>query len=181
VANHAAFLRGVNLASRRRVSAADLRSCFEGLGFDDVAAFRASGNVVFEARREPRPKMTARIEKALAKSLGFEVSVFIRTADEVRAVAEHQPFGRKAVAASMGKLQVLLLAGSPSARARTQVQSLETPKDRLELGTRELFWLPSGGTQQSALDLAAIEKLVGPTTMRTKGTVEQMAAKFFSG
>lgn len=52
--------------------------------------------------------------------------------------------------------------------------------DRLAFGPRELFWLPSGGTRDSALDMKTIEKLLGPTTMRTKGTVEQLVAKHFA-
>ena len=47
----AAFLRGMNLGNRR-ISNADLRAEFESLGFQSVATFRASGNVVFEAPRE---------------------------------------------------------------------------------------------------------------------------------
>ena len=50
----------------------------------------------------------------------------------------------------------------------------------MAFGKRELFWLPSGGTLESALDRQALDKLLGPTTMRTKGTVEQLAAKFFA-
>jgi hypothetical protein len=32
----------------------------------------------------------------------------------------------------------------------------------------------------SELDLKAVEKLIGPNTMRTNGTVEQIAAKYFA-
>jgi hypothetical protein len=34
--------------------------------------------------------------------------------------------------------------------------------------------------RDSALDLGSIEKLLGPTTMRTKGTIELLAAKYFA-
>lgn len=44
---------------------------------------------------------------------------------------------------------------------------------------RELYWLPSAGTQKSDLDWKAIEAALGVGTMRTIGTVEQIAAKFF--
>ena len=57
---------------------------------------------------------------------------------------------------------------------------LASDEDRLAFGERELYWLPSGGTQRSALDLKAIGALLGPTTMRTKGTIDQLAAKYFS-
>ena len=48
MSRYAAFLRAINLGPRRRLSGADLRARFEGLGFTDVETFRTSGNVVFE-------------------------------------------------------------------------------------------------------------------------------------
>lgn len=177
---HAAFLRGINLGRRRRVSGADLRSLFEELGFRDVDSFRTSGNVVFGADRESLTKMSGRIEDGLAGSLGYEVVIYLRKASDVRAIAEHEPFARALVKASKGKLQVMLLRDKPAAARRRDVLALATDEDRLALEDRELYWLPSGGTRDSALDLTGVEQLIGPTTMRTKGTLEQLAAKYFA-
>lgn len=177
---YAAFLRGVNLGSRRRASSADLRSCFEGIDLEAVETFRTSGNVVFEAGRESRAKLTGRIEQALAESLGYDVTVFLRTAKEIQAIADQQPFPAKLVEASKGKLQVSMLSEKPAAAVRKRVLALATEKDRLAFGDREIYWLPSGGTRDSALDLKAVEKQLGAWTMRTKGTVELLAAKNFA-
>jgi uncharacterized protein (DUF1697 family) len=179
--SHAAFLRGINLGARRRAGAEKLRSVFEGMGFDDVATFRTSGNVVFAGGREPASKLTARIEKELAGALGFEVTVFLRTAREVRAIAAERPFPSADVAASKGKLQVALLPAKPTTMKRNEALALATDDDRLALRGRELYWLPGGGTRDSALNQVAIEKLVGPWTMRTMGTLEQLTAKYFAG
>jgi uncharacterized protein (DUF1697 family) len=178
MSRYAAFLRGVNLGPRRRAGAAELRSVFENLGFREVSPFRTSGNVVFEADREPRAKLAARIEEGLEEELGFDVAVFLRTAGEIGAIAGHEPFPSKQTAASKGKLQVVLLAAKPAAKTRKEVLGLAMEEDRLAFGDRELYWLPSGGTRDSGLDLKRIEKLLGATTMRTKGTLEQIAAKF---
>ena len=88
VSKYAAFLRAVNLGPTRKISSADLRSAFEELGFDNVNTFRTSGNVVFEAGREPA---AGRIEKALAAVVGDKVPIFLRTEGEIRALAEHRP------------------------------------------------------------------------------------------
>jgi uncharacterized protein (DUF1697 family) len=181
MASYAAFLRAVNLGSNRKASGTDLRAVFEGLGFKDVDTFRNSGNVVFDAGRESAAKLTKRIEAGLEEGLGFEVVTFLRTANDVLAIAADEPFAPKLVEASKGKVQVWILPEKPPQGARKQVLALGTDADRLAFGTRELYWLPSGGTQKSELDQAAIAKLLGPTTMRTKGTIEQLAAKYFAG
>ena len=83
------------------------------------------------------------------------------------------------VAKSKGKLQISILPKKPSAAARKEVLALATDEDPLVFGERELYWLPSGGLLESDLDLSMIEKLIGPSTRRTMGTMEQLAAKFF--
>jgi uncharacterized protein (DUF1697 family) len=175
---YAAFLRGINVGSAHRIGSGELRAVFEELGLRDVATFRASGNVVFGAAGEPVAELAARIEAGLEAALGYDVAVFLRTADELRAIAAHEPFSGDAEG---GKLQVAMLAGKPAPSARKQVLGLSTDDDRLAFGERELYWLPRGGTQESALDLKTIDKLLGVMTMRTKNTVEQMTAKYFGG
>ena len=176
---YAAFLRAVNLGSVNKASKERLRELFEDAGLRDVATFRTSGNVIFSADRATAGKLTTLIEKSLADGLGFAVPVYLRSERELRAIAAEQPFERAAVEASKGKLQVSLLSRPPSKAARGKVLALATEADRLAFGRRELFWLPRGGTQESELDQQTIAKLLGPATMRTMGTVEQIAAKFF--
>jgi uncharacterized protein (DUF1697 family) len=173
---YAAFLRGVNLGSTRKTGSAELRACFGAAGFEDVQTFRTSGNVVFAARRKPGQ---AKIEKALAGAFGFDVEVFLRTGAEIGAIAGHEPFDPELVEASDGKLQVSLLHRLPGAADRKRVLALGSDTDRLAFGERELYWLPSGNMRDSGLDLSAVAKLIGSSTMRTKGTIELLDAKFF--
>jgi uncharacterized protein (DUF1697 family) len=179
MARYVAFLRGVNLGSRRRVKGEDLRLCFEGLGFEDVATFRASGNVIFASpKREAEGKLTTRIEAGLGKQLGFDVTVFLRSCEEVAKIAARQPFDPKLVAKSKGKLQVAFYGKKPPAKAKTAVLELAGDENRLALEGRELYWLPSAGISESNLDWRPIDAALGQGTMRTMGTVEQIAAKY---
>jgi uncharacterized protein (DUF1697 family) len=174
-----AFLRGMNLGGRR-ITNEELRSHFETLGCDGVATFRASGNVIFE-QDEPAPKLTARLESGLADALGYEVPVFLRSAKELLAIAAHEAFDAKLVDASKGKLQVGLLVKKPPAGAVKKALAMSTGADRLGVDGREFYWLPDGGLSDSELDLKALAAALGPTTIRTKGTIDQIAAKHFSG
>jgi len=176
---YAAFLRGINVGGRKATKE-QLRAGFEKIGCEDVTTFRASGNVVFTAAGGAA-QLAARIERGLEQSLGYEVATFVRTAKEIKAIAAHDPFDAGVVEAAKGKLHVVLLASKPAAQARKRVLALHTDDDRLALHGRELYWLPSGGLMESAVGMNGITNAVGPNTMRTKGTVEQLAAKFFPG
>ena len=174
---YVAFLRGMNLGNRR-IKNDELRAEFEALGFAEVASFRASGNVIFGSDKGlSESTLTEETETGLRERLGYAVPVFLRSCAEVTAIAAQRPFATKLVKASKGKLQVLLLAKKPSAAPRKKVLALASAEDRLAIEGRELFWLPSGGTIDSALDLKAIDAALGKGTMRTMGTIEQIAAK----
>jgi uncharacterized protein (DUF1697 family) len=176
---YAAFLRGMNVGGHR-VTNAELCGLFAELGFEDAVAFRTSGNVVLEADG-PKGDLSARIEEGLAAELGYEVPVFLRGSAEINGIVAQEPFPAAAVEASKGKLQVLLLAAKPPAKARDEALAHASDEDRLAIHGSELYWLPSGGISESDLDLKAIGRLLGIGTMRTKGTIDLIAAKHFAG
>ena len=174
---YVAFLRRMNLGGRR-ISNEELRSHFEALGCEDVATFRASGNVIFAADGGSEAQLTGQLEAGLGERLGYEVPVFLRSAAELTAVASHEPFEARHLKASRGKLQVAFLSDEPEASAAREALAHATDEDRLAIADRELYWLPDGGLSESDLDLKALADILGPTTIRTKGTVEQIVAKY---
>lgn len=175
---YVAFLRGMNLGGRR-VKNDDLRRHFEEIGFEEVATFRASGNVVFATgEREAEGKLAQRVEGELGERLGYEVPVYLRSVEEVAAIAARKPFGAAAVKRSKGKSQVSFLRKKPSAAAKRKALAAASEEDLLAIEGRELHWLPSGGISESNLDWKPIEAALGPGTIRTMGTVEQIAAKY---
>jgi len=178
MSRYVAFLRGMNLGGRR-IKNEELRIEFETLGFAEVACFRASGNVVFASEELDEPTLTVRIETGLGEALGYAVPIFLREARELREVAARKPFDT--AVASKGKLQVAFLPTAPSGSASKDALALATDEDRLAIEGRELYWLPSGGISESGLDLKALEAAVGPWTMRTMATIEQIVAKHLSG
>lgn len=176
----AAFLRGMNLG-RRRISNADLRAHVEALGFADVATFRASGNVVLTAPGDDDLDAIARrLESGLAAALAYDVPVFARSAEQVRAIAALQPFADDALAASTGKPQVMLLTRRPGAAARRAALALAPDGDLFAFEGADLHWLPAAGLSDSELDFNALAQTIGPATVRTKGTIELIAAKHFA-
>jgi uncharacterized protein (DUF1697 family) len=121
--------------------------------------------------------LTTQIGAGLEESLGYEVPVFLRSAAELLAIAGREPFEASLVAASKGKLQVAFLLDAPTKKQRKAALDLATDEDRLAIEGRELYWLPSGSMSESELDLEAIGVALGLTTIRTKGTVDQIATR----
>ena len=177
---YAAFLRGMNLGRNRRISNDALREAFACIGgAADIATFRASGNVAFSAPDGAEKDLVAAIERGLEAELGFAVPTFLRGAGALGEIAAATPFAQDVLAASQGKLQVCLLAETPGAQAREAIRVRAGEADALAFAGRELYWLPSGGVRHSALDMAALGRLLGPLTVRTKATIEQFAARCF--
>jgi uncharacterized protein (DUF1697 family) len=171
MATYTAFLRAINIGGRR-IKGPELCAPFTEMGFQNAASFRASGNVVFDAPRKPSE---SRIETGLEQALGYEVGVFLRSPAEMEELAALEPFEPGA------KFHIMFLKRLPSAATQRAVLEQGTDDDRLDFGDRELFWRPRGRMLESELDLNAVGKLIGLNTMRTNGTVQQIAAKYLSG
>lgn len=174
MATWAAFLRAINVGGRR-ITSKDLCVPFVDMGFEDVAAFRASGNVIFSAPRQAEAKLAARIEKGLEDALGYDVAVFLRNEKQMRALAEREPFERDG-----RQLHLMLLTKKPPAGMSKKLLAMSSDDDLIAIGEREVYWSPRGNMQDTGLDLKAVMKLVGSHTMRTKGTIDQIAAKWFT-
>ena len=169
--NWVAFLRAVNVGGRT-VKMDRLKSAFEAMGFREVATFIASGNVRF-AGRGTGAALERRIEKALAEEFGFDVTTFVRSAEELCAVPGAAPF-----AAAEGEvLMVGFLKVPPPADAVSRVHALESPQDALRVVGRELWWRRYGGIGDSKLGNGLLEKaLAAPMTIRNITTVRKLAA-----
>ena len=73
-----AFLRGMNLGNRR-IKNPELVAHFEAMEQEDVATFRASGNVVFsDPAGEAESKLEARVEEELDERLGYEIGIILK-------------------------------------------------------------------------------------------------------
>jgi len=177
VPRHIAFLRAINVGGRF-VTMDRLRKSFEELGFDDVATFIASGNVIFDTRSASAPAIASKIEKAMRKALGYEVATFVRTDRELAAIAAHQPF-------SAGDLQgarafvVGFLAEPLTAGAVRKLMALGNAIDRFAVNNRELYWLSRQTQSGSTFSNALFERTLGvKSTFRGMKTITRLAAKY---
>ena len=74
---YVALLRGINVGGRTLVKMADLKACFERLGFDDVSTYIASGNVLFEGGEADATRLATTIEAAIEQRFELPVKVVV--------------------------------------------------------------------------------------------------------
>ncbi|HEX2571630.1 MAG TPA: DUF1697 domain-containing protein [Polyangia bacterium] len=88
---YVALLRAINVGGTGKLSMADLRQLCQDCGFQDVATYIQSGNVVFRsALKEAGVKK--RLEEALAQKMGKPFGALIRTGQELLDVVNKNPF-----------------------------------------------------------------------------------------
>src|SRR5580700_5921558 len=86
-----ALLRGINVGGHKQIAMADLRELAEGLGFESVATYIQSGNLVFGTKLAAE-KAALKLEAAIQESLGHEVDVIARSALEWTSLRKSNPF-----------------------------------------------------------------------------------------
>jgi uncharacterized protein (DUF1697 family) len=143
MAKYAVLLRGINLGSSRRVSMQDLRALLADLGYEDVRTLLQSGNAVFGAPRRKPEKLCAEITERMARELGMEIGCVIRTADELAAVVDANPFPDKA--SDGARLAVTFLSGPLDPARFADADPADFAPDEFRLAGREIYtWLPNG-------------------------------------
>lgn len=179
MSRYVAFLRAVNVGGRV-VKMDQLRRLFETMKFKEVETFIASGNVLFDTRTADTDALEQRIEKELKKGLGYEVLTFVRSPDEIAAAATYEPFGDPAKLPPMHAMYVGFLKTRPSDGAREKLLTLRSHIDDLQLREREVYWRCVKSLRESLVSGAALEKTLGPATLRNVTTVRKLAAKVAS-
>lgn len=172
----AAFVRAINTTGRRLTNQ-QLVEPFHTMGLSDVAAYQAAGNVVFRSDREP-DDLQHDLSHALGLAYGFDAPTFVRTFDQLRECVEHRPFDAETLAVTEGRTQISFLAETPIADRIAEAVALVPGEDTVAFVGREFYWLPRAGVSDSRLPVTRIERIIGPMTMRTLGTVDRMVHRF---
>ncbi|TBW28696.1 DUF1697 domain-containing protein [Gramella sp. KN1008] len=90
---HIAILRGINVGGKRKVLMKDLKEVFEKLEFKNVQTYIQSGNIIFDAEKKlSNSSIERQIEDAMASKYDFQVSVIVRTSDQLKKIITENPF-----------------------------------------------------------------------------------------
>lgn len=174
-----AFLRAINVGGRF-VKMAELAQHFGALGHSDVETFIASGNVVFRSRTRSTTALAAAIADGLEPLLGFRSEVFVRSEDELQALAQRaaaQQASHRAAVGAQGEVNVALLTLPLTVAQATALAGLRTELDDFAHDGTEVYWLCKSKQSDSTFSNAVFErKLATKTTIRRASMLERLAA-----
>ncbi|MFZ0472389.1 MAG: DUF1697 domain-containing protein, partial [Bacteroidales bacterium] len=88
-----ALLRGINVGGNNIIKMADLKSCFEGMGFTGVSTYIQSGNVIFSSVERDKAKLTRKIETVLSDRFSYKSQLVLVTYRELEAIVAGAPSG----------------------------------------------------------------------------------------
>jgi uncharacterized protein (DUF1697 family) len=108
---YVAFLRGINVGGRKLIKMEALAEMFRRAGLKNVRTYIASGNVIFDSA-STKAALTRKIGKVLARELGYEIPVILRTLGELESLARRNPFKKLPSSKDIAHF-VVFLAGDP--------------------------------------------------------------------
>jgi uncharacterized protein (DUF1697 family) len=88
---YVALLRGINVGGNNRVPMADLRTCLEESGRQNVSTYIQSGNALFESSKKDETGLTHAVEQAIENTFGFPVVVALFSQPEFEHIATQTP------------------------------------------------------------------------------------------
>jgi uncharacterized protein (DUF1697 family) len=172
-----AFLRAINIGGHV-VTMAELKKHFESMGFKSVETFIASGNVVFDAPKQNVARLEKKIGDELKRKLGYGVATFVRTEEEVAAIAAHELFSPEAMARTR-VVNVAFTSSELTDEHRTRLKSFEDELSDFVAQGREIYWRCNVTQSESNFNTQKFEKMLGiAATWRNINTVRRLAAKY---
>lgn len=167
-----ALLRGVNVGGRGSLAMADLRRVAEECGHTEVRTYVQSGNLVFSTRARSTRAVADGLRTAIAEATDVCPEVVVRTAAELHAVIDGNPFGHHEPGPT--QLHVVFLAGTTKAALPDLDLSAFAPEEAVARGQQLYLYLP-GGAGRSKLTAALARGSGGEGTMRNWRTVTKLA------
>jgi uncharacterized protein (DUF1697 family) len=169
VTTYAAFLRGINLGSTNKISMPELRVMAEELGYDGVATYINSGNLVLRT-----PKKAATVEGELARAIsgrfGHRIDVTVRTLAQLEKILAENPYPD----GNPSQVTVAFLTKAAPAQAKEKVAAIAADHEPFHFAGTHVYVNYGQGLGRSKL-AEKFSSIVGvSSTVRTIRTVEKV-------
>ncbi len=169
-----AFLRAVNVGDTGKIAMAELKALAEDIGLADPKTLLQSGNLVFDAKGKSLAALEKLLEREVARRFAVKTDVMVRTARELKAAMERNPFPKEAKN-DPGRLHVYFLKTPTAAAAVALLNSAIKGRETVKGAGGEIFIYYPDGAGNSKLTNAVIERHLGARgTARNWNTITKL-------
>jgi uncharacterized protein (DUF1697 family) len=170
-----ALLRGINVGGKNTVRMAGLTALLQSLHFTNVRSYLQSGNIVLDHDRAGPHAVSRAIEQAINRKFHLDVTVIVRTAEELRSLVAGNPL-LDTPKIDKEKLHVTFLKDAPQKPDLSYFEAVKDAQEQLRIKGKEVFLYCPNGYGRSKLSNQAFEKKLGVTaTTRNWKTVNALA------
>lgn len=170
-----ALLRGINVGGNNMIKMEKLRETVAELGFDNVKTYINSGNIAFDTKKTDDKKLAAKLHDVILAAFGFDISVMVRSADEIKDLIAANPF--EGQFDNDKDLHAFFLNEPLSAEQANLLIAQSSNAERFHIGDRYLLRLLTISVLDSAVGKGFIDKkLKVATTARNWRTVQRLAS-----
>jgi uncharacterized protein (DUF1697 family) len=171
---YVALLRGINVGGNNMIKMEKLRDTFAELGFENVKTYINSGNVIFDSKKADDRKLAARIHDAIRTNFGFDISVMVRSVDEIKDLIATNPF--EGQFHNDKDLHAFFLNEPLSQEQAEMLSAQASDSERFHIADRHLLCLLTISIIDSVVGKGFIDKkLKVATTARNWRTVKKLA------
>jgi uncharacterized protein (DUF1697 family) len=179
VPRYVALFRGINVGKAKRIAMAELRVLLAKLGYSDVRTLLNSGNAVFTASAEPAREHARRIREAVARKLGVDALVIVKSERDLAAIIAGNELGKIALDASR-----LLIAMTHDGKTLATLKSLARAQwgdEKVQVGKHAAYVWCANGILESKAAVALLKGLDETGTTRNWATLNKIHALMTDG
>lgn len=149
-----ALLKGINVGGHKKIPMAELRQILSKIGLNQVKTYIQSGNIVFKTKDTYIHSLEKKIAKAIQDYFGFDVSVLIKTREDIERIFKDSPFSQHKKKASY----FMLLHDLPDHNLVVQASTKTYEDEEYKIINDCIYYYCEKGYGQSKFNMKLFEK-----------------------
>lgn len=171
-----AFLKAINVGGKNIIKMSDLKQLFATIGISDAITYIQSGNIIFTSN-DTENILSKKIESAIFKTFGLNISVILRTLPELEQILIDHPFSETEIERmkqnAEGEVFYLFLFNNNLSDNNIQQIYAAKEKEKLEVVKRNVYILFDKTIRNSKLP-GVIQRIDTHCTSRNIKTISKM-------
>lgn len=167
------ILRGINVSGQKLIKMDVLRKSYESLGFENVATYLQSGNILFTCRETGTDALAQILSRQIEIDFGFDVPVIVLPVDKLQQIIDHNPFVKESDK-DKTFLHVTFLSSIPGKYDLNAIQARKQEGEEIYItGNAVYLYCPNGyGRSKLSNNFLEAKLNVTATTRNWKTTNE---------